>query len=256
MQKSEAGTMRQRAIITGTGPQPFSQWPVVQQQQPTTAYGQPAAALSLLSDERHQLWRLPRHGENHQFPPHAIDYRSNLAALQAVDVTEVVALFAVGAIDPALQPGQLLLPDQLIDYSWGRQHSIFTGPEVRHVDFREPFTPGLRQQLRQLAQSLNIAICPTATYAVAQGPRYETRAELARMARDGCHIVGMTAMPEAALARELELAYAGIAVVMNTTSAHGDPYRTEACETALAHGMVQVERLLLAWLETGVDDRN
>lgn len=245
--------MRQRAIITGTGPQPFSQWPVVQQQQPVTAYGQPAAALSLLSDQRHQLWRLPRHGEHHQFPPHAIDYRSNLAALHAVGVTEVVALFAVGAIDPALQPGQLLLPDQLIDYSWGRQHSIFTGPDVRHVDFREPFTPSLRQQLWQLAQVLNIAICPTATYAVAQGPRYETCAEIARMARDGCHIVGMTAMPEAALARELNLAYAGIAVVMNTTSGQGDVYSAEACEAALVQGMAQIERLLLAWLETAME---
>lgn len=238
-----------RAIITGTGPRLFGNWSVMQQQRPTTAYGSPATALSLLTDGRAQCWYLPRHGEQHQFPPHLIDYRSNLAALKAVGVTEIAAIFAVGAIDPDLQPGQLLLPDQLIDYSCGRQHSIFTGPEVRHVDFREPFTPILRQQLLQLAQSLNIAIWPTATYAVAQGPRYETRAELARMARDGCHIVGMTAMPEAGLARELELAYAGIAVVMNTTTEHGNPYRAEDCEMALSHGMAQVERLLLAWLQ-------
>ncbi|HEX4912088.1 MAG TPA: S-methyl-5'-thioinosine phosphorylase [Permianibacter sp.] len=249
----EEQAMGQRAIITGTGPQPFSEWPVRQQQQPLTAFGKPTAAVSLVGDAHRALWRLPRHGEQHQFPPHAIDYRSNLAALKSLGVTEIIALFAVGAIADDLQPGDLLLPDQLIDYSSGREQTIFNGPDVRHVDFREPFTPILRQHLLQLAQAQKIPVCPTATYAVAQGPRYETRAELARMARDGCHIVGMTAMPEAALAREMELAYASIAVVMNTTSAQANPYNTTDCEAALAKGMAQTERLLLAWLQTDLE---
>lgn len=245
--------MGQRAIITGTGPQPFRGWTVRQQEQLQTAYGRPTAAISLISDGQRALWRLPRHGEQHQFPPHAVDYRSNLAALKLLGVTEIIALFAVGAITSDLEPGQLVLPDQLIDYSWGREQTIFNGPDVRHVDFREPFTPALRKQLLQLAQAQKIPVCPTATYAVAQGPRYETQAELARMARDGCHIVGMTAMPEAALAREMELAYAGIAVVMNTTSAQANPYNTADCEGALAKGMAQTERLLLAWLQADLE---
>jgi|TARA_B110000116_G_C16796941_1_gene567379 5'-methylthioinosine phosphorylase len=164
---------------------------------------------------------LPRHGNKHQIPPHKVNYRANLWALSFLGVTDIVAVNAVGGIHPEMGPGHLCIPDQVIDYSWGREHTFFDGSElcakVSYIDFSEPFTPELRAALQQQCES-NLApsqFSPAGTYACTQGPRLESAAEICRIQRDGADVVGMTLMPEAALARELELGYASICAVVN-----------------------------------------
>lgn len=164
---------------------------------------------------------LPRHGNHHQIPPHMVNYRANIWALSFLGVTDILAVNAVGGIHSEMGPGHLCIPDQVIDYSWGREHTFFDGSElcdkVSYIDFSEPFTLELRAVLQQQCES---TLAPNqfsswGTYACTQGPRLESAAEICRIRRDGADIVGMTLMPEAALARELELGYASICAVVN-----------------------------------------
>ena len=160
---------------------------------------------------------LARHGIDGAIAPHRINYRANIALLQAEGVGELLALNAVGGIAEAATAGQLVLPDQLIDYTWGRDptfHEEMTRAED-FIDFSHPFSESLRQRLKDAAMAAGVPIIDGGVYGVTQGPRLETAAEIQRMERDGCHVVGMTGMPEAALAREAGLAYASLCMVVN-----------------------------------------
>ena len=167
------------------------------------------------------IFFLSRHGYQHRIPPHKVNYRANIWALRYLGVTDIVAINAVGGIHPEMGPGHLCIPDQVIDYSWGREHTFFDGSEhcdkVSYSDFSEPFTAELRAALQQQCESIlpPNQFSYAGTYACTQGPRLESAAEIGRIRRDGADIVGMTLMPEAALARELELRYASLCAVVN-----------------------------------------
>lgn len=180
-----------------------------------TPYGEPSSAVFTVAIGGVRIACIARHGEQHGLAPHEINYRANIAALKQRGVTTCVAVNTVGAIDAALLPGELAVPDQLIDYTWGRASSFGGGGErVVHIEFGAPFSPALRGRLASAAAGCGFAV-HAGIYGVTQGPRLETAAEIERMKRDGCAMVGMTAMPEAALAREAGIDYAICAVAVN-----------------------------------------
>jgi 5'-deoxy-5'-methylthioadenosine phosphorylase len=182
-----------------------------------TPYGDTSADLLLGRWQDIEIAFLPRHGAGHSVPPHAVNYRANLWALKQAGVGKIISVNAVGGISAEMAPCTLALPQQLIDYSSGREHSFFDGGDgkVRHVDFSQPYSAGLRVSLLQAGAQLQLSLVDGGTYGSTNGPRFETAAEIERMRRDGCSMVGMTGMPEAALARELEIEYACLAVVVN-----------------------------------------
>ncbi|HET8807645.1 MAG TPA: S-methyl-5'-thioinosine phosphorylase [Methylophaga sp.] len=204
-------------VIGGSGLSQLSGLNIVEKIQLNTPYGAPSAPIIKGELNGNTLMFLPRHGENHTIPPHLINYRANLWALHHLGVREILAVAAVGGISDAMLPGVLAVPDQIIDYTWGRDSSLFSEhfSADKHIDFTYPYDPGLRRQIIEAAANIELLIFDGGTYAVTQGPRLETAAEVRRLANDGADMVGMTAMPEAAIARELDLAYAGIAVVAN-----------------------------------------
>ncbi len=182
-----------------------------------TPYGQTSSAFTVYQYAGNELVYFNRHGKTHTIAPHQVNYRANMYALKQLGVTHVIASAAVGGIHTEMPPLQCVIPDQIIDYSYAREHTYNekNNQEVKHIDFSYPFTESLRQRLISAAFSQHINCRTWATYGVTQGPRLETVAEIRRMQNDGCDIVGMTAMPEAALARELEMAYASCAIVVN-----------------------------------------
>lgn len=211
------------AIIGGSG---FTTLPGLtsdHQAPVTTAYGAPSAPLTWGWLAELAVVFLPRHGAAHHVPPHRINYRANLRALADAGVTEIIALAAVGGIAADCPPGTLCVPDQLIDYTYGRPHTFYEGEDgaLEHVDFTAPYSAALRQELLAAAAQANIAVRAGGCYGATQGPRLETAAEIARLERDGCDLVGMTGMPEAALARELGLEYAALAFVVNWAAGKG-----------------------------------
>ncbi|MDX1489797.1 MAG: S-methyl-5'-thioinosine phosphorylase [Pseudohongiellaceae bacterium] len=165
---------------------------------------------------------LPRHGREHSCAPHSINYRANIWALREIGVTKILAVNAVGGINENMGPGQIALPKQIIDYSWGREHSFSQHGKVLHIDFTNPYSEPLRASLLAAASALGVSVWPHGVYACTQGPRLETAAEVQRIRRDGGDMIGMTGMPEAALARELDLDYASIAVSVNWAAGLGD----------------------------------
>lgn len=211
------------AIIGGTGIYALAELDDAQVRHVDTRYGQPSGPVRMGTLAGHRVAFLARHGEGHSVPPHQVNYRANLAALAAVGATRVLALNTVGGITAAFGPRVLACPDQLIDYTWGRISTICEEPdtEVLHVDFGEPYTRALRTALVDAAGDAGVALVDGGCYGATQGPRLETRAEIARMGRDGCDLVGMTGMPEAALAREMGLDYACLAIVANWAAGAG-----------------------------------
>jgi 5'-methylthioinosine phosphorylase len=198
----------------------------VQTHQPATRYGAPSGPVRVGMLGGRRVAFLARHGEGHSLPPHQINYRANLAALQALGAQRVLALNTVGGITERFGPRALGCPDQLIDYTWGRISTVCEEPgtEVLHVDFGEPYTRSLRAAVIAAAARAGVALVDGGCYGATQGPRLETRAEIARMRRDGCDLVGMTGMPEAGLAREMGLDYACLAIVANWAAGAGpDP---------------------------------
>ncbi len=197
-----------------------------------------------LGDAR--LIGLARHGEPHGLAPHAVNYRANLWLLKELGAERVLATYTVGAIDTTLQPGDVVLPEQIIDYTWGRQHT-YDETGRQHVDFTVPFDAGLCRELAAAAERTGLSIAMGGVYGCTQGPRLESAAEIDRMARDGCTLVGMTAMPEAALARELGLPLLGIGIVVNPAAGRGpDPTRIDhqALLQDRAAGLARVDRLI------------
>lgn len=235
------------AVIGGSGLDAYEGLAITDQRIVETPYGFPSAALSFGTLDGCEMVFLARHGEAHQIPPHRINYRANIWALQHVGVSEVIAVAAVGGISQGFGPGTLCIPDQLIDYTWGRDHTYFDGGEagVEHIDFTEPYCEPLRQRLLKHAQVLSLSPQSSGCYAATQGPRLETPAEIARLARDGCDLVGMTGMPEAALARELGLCYACCALVVNWAAGKGEgPITMAEIEANLARGMGSIRQLI------------
>ena len=211
------------AVIGGTGVYKLGELADVETHQPVTAYGAPSGPIRIGTYAGKRVAFLARHGEGHSLPPHRINYRANLAALKAVGATRVLAMNTVGGIGERFGPRVLACPDQLIDYTWGRLSTICEEPgsEVVHVDFGDPYSPSLRADIISAALRADVALVDAGCYGATQGPRLETKAEIARMRRDGCDLVGMTGMPEAGLARELGLDYACLAIVANWAAGAG-----------------------------------
>ncbi len=188
-----------------------------------TPYGEPSSPILRTKMGGRSILAIARHGESNSIPPHAVNYRANTWVLREHGVRRCIGVNAVGIITTGMfEPGGLAVPDQLIDYTWGREHTFDDGSsgELRHVELTEPFDAELRGRLAAVAAE-TVAAQGRGVYGVTQGPRLETAAEIDRLARDGCTMVGMTAMPEAALARELELSYAICAVGVNFAAGRG-----------------------------------
>lgn len=211
------------AIIGGTGLYSLAGLADVETHQPVTKYGAPSGPVRVGSIGGARVAFLARHGEGHSVPPHRVNYRANLAALHAMGARRVLALNTVGGISEGFGPRVLACPEQLIDYTWGRVSTFCEEPgsEVLHVDFGDPYTPALRRAIIAAAAEASVPLVDGGCYGATQGPRLETRAEIARMRRDGCDLVGMTGMPEAGLARELGLDYACLAIVANWAAGAG-----------------------------------
>ncbi len=235
------------AIIGGTGLTRLSGLEIARREVVQTPYGEPSGPLTHGVLFGREVVFLARHGYGHTIPPHQVNYRANLWALKRTGITRLLAVAAVGGITPDYAPAGLAFPDQIIDYTWSRAHTYFEGDltHVTHVDFTQPYCEELRALLIQAAKDAGIEACPRGTYGATQGPRLETAAEIDRLERDGCDMVGMTGMPEAALARELELCYATCAVVANRAAGRGTAQITmRDIETHLTEGMAKVGELL------------
>ncbi len=210
-----------------------------------TPFGEPSAAVRKMFLGGHEVAVLPRHGDEHTLPPHAINYRANLAALSQLGIESVLALNTVGVITDVCDPGQLAVPEQLLDYTWGRAHTIHEGRgKVEHIDFTEPFSSRLRAALLEAATHADVRCYDGGTYATTQGPRLETAAEVDRLQRDGADFVGMTAMPEAALARELGLQYACLALIVNRAAGRGDVPIHDDVESSTLEARLGATRVL------------
>lgn len=239
--------MTQIAIIGGTGLTALSGLEITGEMPIRTAFGEPSGPLTQGRLAAQEILFLPRHGQGHTIPPHRINYRANIAALKQAGAEQIIAVNAVGGITSDMPPGSIVIPDQIIDYTWSREHTFFEGGEsgVEHIDFTWPYCESLRAKLVQVGRRADIDVLDYGTYAVTQGPRLETAAEVNRLERDGCHIIGMTGMPEAALARELGLCYAGVSVVANMAAGRGEGEITmQEIEFNLQSGMDKVRRLL------------
>ncbi|TXD41867.1 S-methyl-5'-thioinosine phosphorylase [Xanthomonas campestris] len=212
------------AVIGGTGVYKLAQLDQVQTHEVDTPYGAPSGPIRVGMLLGHRVAFLARHGEGHSLPPHKVNYRANIAALQQIGATRVLALNTVGGITESFGPRVLACPDQLIDYTWGRISTFCeeAGSEVQHVDFGHPYSPMFRSKVIASAKVTGVTLVAGGCYGATQGPRLETIAEIARMRRDGCDLVGMTGMPEAALAREKGLEYACLAIVANWAAGCGD----------------------------------
>ena len=211
------------AVIGGTGLYRLAGLEGATRHSVDTPFGAPSDAVVTGRLAGQPLAFLARHGEAHALAPHRVNYRANLWALHHLGIRRVVGVNAVGGIRSDMGPRAVVVPDQLIDYTWGRAGSYCDaeGAEVRHIDFSEPYSAGLRAQLLDAARTAGVPVVDGGCYAATQGPRLETRAEVERLRRDGCDLVGMTGMPEAALARELELEYACLALVANWAAGCG-----------------------------------
>ena len=234
------------AVIGGTG---MNEWPglvIDESRGIDTPYGTPSGPLHLGRWNDQPVIFFARHGEGHKIPPHAINYRANLWALYSVGVRSVISISAVGGIHESMGPAQLAVPDDLIDYSWGRRHSYSDGPPdaLWHVEFSDPYTPRLRAILLRAAADAGIELMDGGVMAVTQGPRLETPAEVRRLRRDGCDMIGMTGMPEAGLARELGLEYASLAVSVNWAAGLDEGEIHAQIEQSVTNGMARVGQML------------
>ncbi len=214
-----------------------------------TAYGEPSASLTLGRIGGREIVFLARHGDAHSIPPHQVNYRANIQALKDAGAKRIAAVATVGGIRRDFGPGVLVVPDQIIDYTWGRASTFYegAGAKVTHIDFTAPYAAALRKDILAAAKACGEAIADGGCYGATQGPRLETAAEIARMERDGADLVGMTGMPEAALAREAGLEYAAINVVANHAAGKGDSAHAislAAIEAVVEQAMQRVRRIL------------
>jgi 5'-deoxy-5'-methylthioadenosine phosphorylase len=216
------------AVIGGSGLTQLANLEITHRKIVRTPYGEPSGPLMFGRIGAQEAVFLARHGYGHTLAPHEINYRANLWAINAQEATRVIAVCTVGGIAPALRAGMIAIPEQIIDYTWGRPSTYFEGAEqpVTHIDFTHPYDDETRRMAIAAARDAKVPVVEGGTYAVTQGPRLETKAEIDRLERDGATMVGMTGMPEAALARELGLRYAHLAVVVNPAAGRGASART------------------------------
>lgn len=239
--------MPELAIIGGTGLTSLHNLKIVRREVVHTPYGEPSGPLTYGELCGKEVVFLPRHGSGHNIPPHRINYRANISALKETGAKRVVAVAAVGGIRTDMMPGRLVIPDQIIDYTWSRANTFFEEQltHVTHVDFTYPYTIELRELLIDAARNATLDVAEEGTYGATQGPRLETAAEINRLESDGCTMVGMTGMPEAVLAREAELSYATCAVVANLAAGRGEGIiKMRDIEQHLKAGMDKVRKLL------------
>ncbi len=237
------------AIIGGTGLSRLTDLDISRREIVRTPFGEPSGPLTFGRVGDTEICFLARHGYGHTFAPHEVNYRANLWAIRDLGARRVVAVNSVGGIAPELGPGVIAIPDQIIDYTWGRKHTFFEGPEapVKHVDFTHPYCADTRKLLALAAEAAGIPVVASGVYAATQGPRLETAAEIRRLQRDGATMVGMTGMPEAVLARELDLPYAAIALSVNHAAGLGDSKDAillDELQVVLDAGMGRILRIL------------
>lgn len=212
------------AIIGGTGLNTLAGLAITDREVVRTPWGEPSGPVVHGTLGGARVSFLARHGQGHTIPPHKVNYRANVWALKQIGIERVVAVAAVGGIHADFTPAMIAIPDQIIDYTWSRGHTFFEDDltDVVHVDFTEPYCPVLRAALIRAAGEAGVEALGWGTYATSQGPRLESAAEIDKLERDGCHMVGMTGMPEAGLAREAGLRYAHCAVVTNAAAGRGE----------------------------------
>jgi purine nucleoside phosphorylase len=240
----------QYALIAGTGFQAFGDDAVVHPVE--TEFGSPSAAIREIHYDHQKVYLLARHGDNLGVPAHDVNYRANLAALKSLGADRVIALNTVGVVAPRQYPGQLAVPAQLIDYTYGRDHSIYDGDSANldHIDFTEPFCADLRSSLLAAAAAADIECHDGGIYAVTQGPRLETAAEVDRLERDGAAYIGMTAMPEASLAQELGMRYACLSLIVNYAAGRGKKAIHEDIETSTMTAKTQAIKVLRSFFDS------
>jgi 5'-methylthioadenosine phosphorylase len=237
------------AIIGGSGLTQLSNLDVTHRMAVRTPYGEPSGALTFGRIAGEDVVFLARHGYGHTIPPHEVNYRANIWALKQQTVEGVISVASVGGIRTDMKPGVIAVPHQIIDYTWGRKNTFFEGGEqpVTHIDFTEPYSEQLRHRILDAARACGEPAIEDAVYAASAGPRLETAAEIDRLERDGVDVVGMTGMPEAALAREAGLEYATIAVVANYAAGRVDSLhgiRMEDIEQVLQQSLARVRRII------------
>jgi 5'-methylthioinosine phosphorylase len=239
------------AIIGGSGLDRLTNFTDVSERRATTRYGPTSGPILRGRMAGKEVHFLARHGAGHTIPPHRINYRANIAALADLGVSDIVAITAVGGISSNAPPRRIVVPDQIIDYTYGREQTFSDGLDLRvqHVDFTYPFCEDMRRELIDTAAAIGLTVAGTGVYGATQGPRLESAAEIARMARDGCVVVGMTGMPEAGLAREAGLNYANCSLVVNWAAGVAEgAIDLDEIERNLADGMADVLALIGAWL--------
>lgn len=237
------------AILGGSGLAQLSSLAETTRISARTRYGEPSGPLTLGKIGEREVMFLARHGDAHSIPPHQVNYRANIQALKDAGATRIAAVATVGGIRHDFGPGVLVVPSQIIDYTWGRASTFFEGPDakVTHIDFTEPYSAVMRKALLSAAKACGEPVVDGGCYGATQGPRLESAAEIARMERDGADLVGMTAMPEAALAREAGLEYAAITAVANHAAGKGDSAHAislAAIEAVVEQAMQRVRRIL------------
>ena len=239
--------MNDLAVIGGSGLTAYDGLEIVRRESVDTPWGEPSAPLSHGRLNGVEIVFLARHGAPHAIPPHRVNYRANVWALHHVGVRRIVAVAAVGGIRSGLKSGAVVIPHQIVDYTWGRGHTFFEDDldHVVHVEFTSPYCERLRAGLLDAARRAGVDAIHGGTYAATQGPRLESAAEIDRLERDGCDVVGMTGMPEAALARELGMSYAHCAVVSNRAAGRSrERLSMEMILANLESGVATVRRLL------------
>ncbi len=240
------------AIIGGTGLTQLSDLVVIKREKIDTPYGAPSADFVTGELNGKAVVFLARHGNPHTIAPHKINYRANIWGLKQLGVEKIIAVAAVGGITNHMAPAHIAIPDQIIDYSYDRKHTFFDDEKhpLTHIDFSYPYNQALRVGLITAAAEVNINVSPIGTYGCTQGPRLETAAEIKRMEQDGCDLVGMTGMPEAALAKELGINYAALSVIANWGAGKSEGEISMAeIEENLHVGMANVAKILKAFIK-------
>lgn len=244
--------MQDIAIIGGTGLASFPGLKILRKEVVRTPYGNPSGPITFGDYCGKKIIFIPRHGSRHTIPPHIVNYRANIWALHDKDVKNIVAVAAVGGIHKDIFPTRIVIPDQIIDYTYAREHTYFERDlsQVKHIDFTYPYDQSLRKKLIQAADLAGVDAYKQGVYGATQGPRLESAAEVNKIERDGCDVVGMTGMPEAALARELNIAYAHCAISVNWAAGRSEQLITlDSIRECTETGMGKVRNLLAKLME-------
>ncbi len=232
------------AVIGGTGVYSPELFVNFTEKKITTQFGEVILSEGLVN--QHSVVFLSRHGTDHSIPPHKINYRANIAALKQLGVTQIIATNAVGGIVKNSGPGAFIIPDQIIDYTWGREHTYFDSftDEMKHIDFTFPFDSILRDRLVECIAQIVPQFLEKGCYGCTQGPRLETAAEIKKFEKDGCDIIGMTGMPEAALAKELDMAYASVCFSVNWAAGITEDISMEEIQASVSTSVIKIRKIL------------